>query len=527
VTSAENGGLTSHLSSDLFLSLQTRIDVPHEGREVIDIEGPFTGEVIGSIPQAISDDVLAAAERARLAQKHWEKVPPKRRAEVLLRFHDLLRKHVDEIVDVIQIEGGKARLDAWNEVLDVIGCSRYFAKMTPKVIRRHRHQGAMPLFTKTYEFRHAKGLIGFISPWNYPFTLSISDALGALVSGNAVLIKPDEKTPFSALFGAKLLEEAGFPRDLVQIVTGRGAPIGETILDQVDYIMFTGSTEVGRLIAEMAGRRLIGTAMELGGKNAAIILPDADLKRTVRDLAVGCFANGGQTCVSMERIYVHEDIREEFTNQFVDHAAEMSLSAAYDFSSEQSSLIDGAQLDKVHSHVEEAISQGAALLTGGKPRPDVGPYFYAPTVLTDVTDDMDMCRNETFGPVAAIYGFSGVDDAIEQANDSEYGLHFSVWTRDTDLGVEVAQRLETGSVTVNDGLIATWASHEAPMGGAKASGLGRRHGLEGILKFTEPQTVAVQRLVPAYRPFGGLPTERYTRLVEFLTGVFRRLPFYK
>jgi succinate-semialdehyde dehydrogenase/glutarate-semialdehyde dehydrogenase len=203
------------------------------------------------------------------------------------------------------------------------------------------------------------------------------------------------------------------------------------------------------------------------------------------------------------------------------------MTAAFDFSSELSSLIDQSQLDRVHAHVEDAVAKGAKLLTGGKPRPDVGPLFYAATVVTDVTEEMSMCRNETFGPVTAIYAYSDSSEAIGMANDSEFGLHFSIWTRDTNNALDIAARLEAGSVTVNDGLVASWGSHEAPMGGMKSSGLGRRHGLEGILKFTESQTVATQRLIPAYSPFAGISGQRYTRLIEVLTKVFKRLPFYK
>jgi len=516
-----------NVSEDTLDTLFAQIDVPIEDRESIDVISPFTGEVIGHVPQATDDDVSRAVAKAREAQRAWETVAPKTRAHTVLRFHDLLLEHVDEITDLIQWEGGKARMDAWKEVLDVVGCARYYAKMTPRVIREHRRQGAMPFFTRAYEYRHAKGVIGFVSPWNYPFTLTISDVLGALVSGNGVLIKPDEKTPFSALAGVRLLEEAGIPRDLVQVVTGRGAPIGERIVDEVDYIMFTGSTAVGRHLAELAGKRLIGASMELGGKNAALVLPDANLKKTVRDLAEGCFANGGQTCVSMERIYVHESIREEFMRRFARHADSMSIAATYDFGSHQSSLIDQKQLDAVHSHVEDAVAKGANLLAGGEPRPDIGPYFYSPTVLTDVVEDMDLCRNETFGPVVAIYGYEDLDKAIDHANDSEFGLHFSLWTKDTKTGLRHAQRLQAGSVTINDGLIATWASHDAPMGGTKASGLGRRHGLEGILKFTEPQAVAIQRVIPAFMPFGGIPARAYTKAVEALTRLFKVLPWFK
>lgn len=519
--------LSPHLTADFLGQLVSRADVPTVDRPLIEVVAPFDLTLIGTIHQGTDEDVRSAARRARAAQPAWEALGARKRAQTLLRFHDLLLRHVDELTDLIQLEGGKARLDAWKEVVDTVGCARFFANVTPRIMRPKRHQGAMPLFTKTYEYRHAKGLVGFISPWNYPFNLSISDALGALASGNAVLIKPDEKTPYSALFGARLLEEAGIPRDLVQILTGEGASIGRAIVDEVDYIMFTGSTEVGRRIAEMAGRRLIGCSMELGGKNAAIVLPDADMTRTVRELAAGSHANAGQTCVAMERVYVHESIRQEFTARFVEYAASMPMTTAFDFSGELSSLIDQTQVDRVHAHVEDAVAKGATLLTGGKPRPDVGPLFYAATVLTDVTEDMSVCREETFGPVTAIYGYTDILEAIEAANDSKLGLHFSLWTRDTTRALDIAGRLEAGSITVNDGLVASWGSHEAPMGGMKDSGLGRRHGLEGILKFTEPQTVAVQRLVPAYSPFGGISVDRFTRLIQFLTRVFRRLPFYK
>lgn len=527
MTTTAAGRLSPHLTADFLGLLASRADVPTVDRRLIEVVAPFDLTVIGTINQGTDEDVRSAARRARDAQPAWEALGARKRSQALLRFHDLLLRHVDELTDLIQLEGGKARLDAWKEVVDTVGCARFFANVTPRIMRPKRHQGAMPLFTKTYEYRHAKGLVGFISPWNYPFNLSISDALGALASGNAVLIKPDEKTPFSALFGARLLQEAGIPRDLVQIVTGEGASIGRAIVDEVDYIMFTGSTEVGRLLAEMAGRRLIGCSLELGGKNAAIVLPDADLDRTVRELAAGSYANAGQTCVAMERVLVHESIRDDFTRRFVEHSASVPMTAGFDFSSELSSLIDQAQLERVHAHVEDAVAKGATLLTGGKPRPDVGPLFYEATVLTDVNDDMFMCRGETFGPVTAIYGYTDVAQAVAAANDSEFGLHFSLWGRDTTRALEIARELEAGSVTVNDGLVASWGSHEAPMGGMKDSGLGRRHGLEGVLKFTESQTVAVQRLIPAYSPFAGVAPERYTRLIELLTRVFKRLPFYK
>ena len=451
--------LTPHLSATALHELEARTGQTGRGR--VEVVAPFTLEVIGRVPQATNDDVAEAAARARAAQPAWERRGAEDRARILLQFHDILLDRLDEVTDLIQLEGGKSRMDAWREVVDVIGVTRYIANVTPRATRRRRHQGAMPVFTKTYEYRHPKGLVGFISPWNYPFILAISDAIAALATGNAALIKPDEKTPFSALLGARLLEEAGVPGDVLQILTGAGAPIGEAIVDSVDYVMFTGSTEVGRSIAAMAGRRLIGCSMELGGKNAAIVLPDADMARTVRELASGSFANAGQTCVAMERIYVHESIRQEFARRLAEHSDTLPVTAGFDFSSEVSSMIDQAHLDRVHAHVEDAVANGATLLAGGKPRPDVGPLFYAPTVLTDVTEEMRLCREETFGPVTTIYGYTDIAEAVSRANDSEFGLHFSLWTRDTARALDVATRLEAGSVTVNDGLVASWG-HTRP-----------------------------------------------------------------
>jgi len=267
--------------------------------------------------------------------------------------------------------------------------------------------------------------------------------------------------------------------------------------------------------------------MELGGKNAALVLADADLDRTIPGISRSVFANGGQLCIAMERIYVDEAIRDEFTKRFVDHTRGLVMTAAYDFSSALSSMITRDHLDKVHDHVEDAVANGATLLTGGKPRPDVGPLFYEPTVLTDVDDTMELCRTETFGPVVTIYPFDDVASAVSAANDSELGLNFSVWTGDTRAGFDIAARLEAGTVGINDGYAAAWSSYDAPMGGMKASGHGRRHGADGLLKYTESQTIAVQRLGPAFAPVGGMGYPTYQRILGRAFKALKRVPFYK
>ncbi|MDP9494781.1 MAG: succinic semialdehyde dehydrogenase [Actinomycetota bacterium] len=519
--------VTPRVGAALLREFESRIDVPTTGREMIDVDSPFNLDVIGRIPQATPEDVVAAVDRARQAQPAWAAIGVKRRAAILLAFHDLLLNDVDTVVDVIQVEGGKVRAGAWEEVIDVAGTARYYANTAPELMRRRRRQGAMPLFTKTHEYRHPKGVCGFISPWNFPFNLSIGDALAALVAGNSVVIKPDEKTPFSLLAAVQLLDRAEVPGGVIQVVTGRGEICGPALIDAVDYVMFTGSSSVGSKVAEQAGRNLIGASMELGGKNAAIVLADADLRRTIPELARGTFGHAGQMCVHTERIYVERPILEDFTRRFVEHTENLEVSSSFEFGPLVSSLITRRHLEAVESHVEDALAKGANLLTGGKPRPDVGPLFYAPTILTDVDETMAMCRGETFGPVVAIYPVSSADEAVRLSNDSDLGLHFSIWSSDTRRAEAIATRLQAGSVAVNDGYVATWGSHDAPMGGFKGSGLGRRHGREGLLKFTDPQTVAVQRLIPAYAPALGLSYETYRRLVERLVALFRRLPFYK
>jgi len=519
--------VTPRVGAALLRELEALIDVPVTGRQMIDVDSPFTLDIIGRVPQATAEDVVAAVERARQAQPAWAALGVRRRAAILLRFHDLLLREVDTAVDIIQLEGGKVRAGAWEEVVDVAGTARYYANTAPRLTRRKRRRGAMPVFTKTREYRHPKGVCGFISPWNFPFNLSIGDALAALVAGNAVVLKPDEKTPFSLLAAVRLLDRAGVPTGVIQVVTGRGEICGPALIDAVDYVMFTGSTAVGSMVAEQAGRNLIGASMELGGKNAAIVLADADLDRTIPELARGTFGHAGQMCVHTERIYVERAILDEFTRRFVEHTENLETSAAFEFGPLVSSLITRQHLAAVESHVEDAVVKGANLLTGGKPRPDVGPLFYAPTILTDVDETMALCRGETFGPVVAIYPVSSAEEAVGLSNDSDLGLNFSVWSGDTRRAEAIAIRLHAGSVTINDGYVASWGSHDAPMGGFKRSGLGRRHGSEGLLKFTEPQTVAVQRLIPAYAPALGLSHETYRRLIERLVALFRRLPFYR
>jgi succinate-semialdehyde dehydrogenase/glutarate-semialdehyde dehydrogenase len=496
---------------------------PLAERAWTEVVAPATGELVGSVPRCGAEDVRAAVTRARRAQDAWAHRTFGERAAVFRRFHDLILERQEEVLDLLQLEAGKARKDAFEEVLDVSIVSSYYASNAERHLRPQRRQGAFPALTAAYELHQPLGVVGFIEPWNYPLTLAITDAIAALMAGNAAVLKPDQKTPFTALWGVELLAEAGLPDDLFLVVTGSGAELGRPLIEVVDYVCFTGSTAVGRQVASQAGERLIGCSLELGGKNALLVLADADLDQTVPGAARACFSNAGQLCISCERAYVHVDLYDEFRERFVEATRALRLGAALDYDSDVGSLVSEEQRDRVDAHVRDAVAKGARVLAGGRARPDLGPAFYEPTVLEGVTEDMDLFADETFGPVVALYRFESTNDAIERINASPYGLNASVWTRDLELGKRIAARLEVGTVNVNEAYAAAWASVDAPMGGFKASGLGRRHGAEGILKYTESQTVAVQRGLPIAAP-AGIAQGTYSSLMSAALKLLHKVP---
>ncbi|GIH75773.1 succinic semialdehyde dehydrogenase [Planobispora longispora] len=484
------------------------------------IIAPFTGETLAELPVSTAEDVRAAHARARAAQEAWAALPVRERVRPFLRLHDALLDRREEILDVVQWETGKARRHAFEEVLDVAGCTLYYARRAPGLLAPRRRAGIFPVATKVTEERHPKGVVALISPWNYPLSLGVTDIVPALLAGNAVVHKPDTQTALSTLWTIDLLVSLGMPREIWQVVLGEPAEIGDPLLDDADYVAFTGSTRGGRKIAEEAAKRLIGCSLELGGKNPMIVLDDADLDVAAQGALRACFTNAGQLCISIERLYVHDAVYDAFADKFVRQAKNMRLGSGLDWNVQMGSLTSQRQLDAVSAHVDDAVAKGARVLAGGRARPDLGPLFYEPTILADVDETMDLCREETFGPVVSIYRFSGEDEAVAKANDTVYGLNASVWTRDTARGRALARRIKAGTVNLNEGYGSAYASYDAPMGGMKSSGLGRRHGAEGLLKYTEVQNIAGQASWLGFEPVLGMTYDKYA---DTLAGLLKTM----
>jgi len=464
--------------------------------ETATIRAPFSGEALAELPLAGPADLDHAVEIARAARAEWSRVPVKARVEIFRSFRALLLDRHEEVLDVLQLETGKARRHAFEELADVAFVAAYYARGAGRLLKLRRRTGAIPGLTRTAEARHPRGVVGVIAPWNYPLALAVSDSLPAVLAGNAVIVKPDLQTTHTALAALELLLEAGLPAGVFQVVPGDGPGAGAGLVDRADYISFTGSTATGRVVAQRAGARLIGCSLELGGKNPMIVREDADLMKAVDGAVRGSFANAGQLCISSERIYVHQSVFEPFLRLFSTRTRALRLGAGLDYEAEMGSLTYEHQLRKVEHHVRDAVEKGAMLSAGGNARPDIGPLFYEPTVLSGVTPEMRLFSEETFGPVVSVYPFASDEEAISLANDSCYGLNASIWSGDVKMALRMARRIEAGAVNINESYSAAWGSVDAPMGGWKDSGTGRRHGAEGLLKFTESQTVAVQKGVP-------------------------------
>ena len=489
-----------------FLDADPAHDVCGTGEEY-QAHAPFTGEELFRFPVATAHDVERAVEYARVG------VGQGNRAAILLRLHDLVQDNEELILDLIQAENGKSRAHAYDELMDLYNCARFYAVNIRKAFGTERHPGALPVLTKTRTQHYPLGVVGLISPWNYPLSLGVGDVLAALSAGNAVVHKPDSQTTLTAILLRRLAIEAGLPEAAWQLVPGNGAEVGDALIPLVDGLSFTGSTQAGKSIAAQAAGRLIPTMLELGGKNPMLVLDDAPLKPTSQGAVRTAFSSSGQLCMSAERAYVHESIVEGFLKELTMALDQQVLGAAFSDAATIGSLTSQRQLDTIVAHVEDAVSKGATVVYGGKARPDLGPFFYEPTVLTGVTPEMDLYAAETFGPVLAVYPVHSDAEAIQRANDTNYGLSASVWSGNSRRAWKVASQLEAGMVNINEGFAAAYGSIAAPGGGVKDSGLNHRHGITGMRLWANERTVAEQRLHPL-APSEYISPERFRALVS-------------
>jgi len=426
--------------------------------------------------------VAAAVERARAAQPAWAELGVRARTAILRRFQRLLYQKKDEIARAITRENGKPQVEALvAEVVVVLDAARFLidnahAALKPEPVPH----GNLVMKTKSAHLvREPYGVIGIISPWNYPFSTPATEGLAALVAGNAVVVKPSEFTPLAALELASLLHEAGVPRNIFQVLVGEGSAGSALVEAPIDKVVFTGSVRTGKRVAETAAKKLLPTLLELGGKDPMLVLDDSDLDVVTSAAVWGAFMNAGQTCLSVERCYVHRSLYDKFLAAAVEKTGKLRVGNGMDPETDIGPMIHEQQLRIVEAHVADAVARGARLLCGGRRLPDLGANFYAPTVLADVTHEMLIMREETFGPVLPVMSFDSDDEAVRLANDSDFGLAASVWTSDRRRGEALARRIQAGTVMVND-VISCFGISEAPHGGVKSSGIGRAHGRLGL-----------------------------------------------
>lgn len=492
------------------------------GDEIRTTISPLSGADVATIPVSTEQDVLDAFAAARVAQENWARTPLRHRKKALLKLHDLILKNQAELLDLIQLESGKARSHAFDEVLHTALTGRYYGRKLSSILGPHRRSGVYPVITGIRQYQQPKGVVGLITPWNYPLSMALVDGLAAVAAGNAVVHKPDSQSPLTALAIVQLLQKAGFPKDLWQVVSGAGSVIGSVIIDNADYICFTGSTATGKRIAAQCSERLIGCSLELGGKNPMIVLPGANVAKAVEGTVNAAFSSAGQLCVSIERIYVHDSIYAEYRDALAERLSNLTFGANADWEVEMGTLVSPSQLATIEKHVADALDNGATLVSGGITRPDIAPWFHEPTVLEDVPETAICFAEETFGPLVSLYPYTIVGEAIEAANSTVYGLNASVWGP-VRRARKVAPKIKAGTVNINEGFAATFGSIGAPMGGMKESGTGRRQGAEGVLRFTETQSVGVQRVIPVGGP-SFLPQRTFASLLTFGLKFLRRTP---
>ncbi|MGI8731315.1 MAG: aldehyde dehydrogenase family protein [Solirubrobacteraceae bacterium] len=468
----------------------------------IAVENPATGEVIAHVADMSADHVAELARKGRAAQPGWQALGFDGRGRVLSDFRGWLMEKADRVVSTIVSETGKTHEDAnLIELMYSGGALSFWVKHAERFLAEESVPVSTLVVTgkKLITRYEPLGLVGIIGPWNYPMVNSFGDAIPALMAGNSVILKPSEITPLTSLLLAEGLQDCGVPDGVFQVATGRGET-GGALVDEVDMIMFTGSTATGKKVMVRAAETLTAVSLELGGKDPMIVLADADLERAANAAVHYSMLNGGQTCTSIERVYVEAPVYDDFVERVVDKVSAMRQGASTGpATAEIGAMTTAAQLEIVERHVADAVAKGARTLTGGRRAPGPG-RFHEPTVLVDVDHTMQAMTEETFGPTLPVMRVADSEEALRLANDSPYGLAAAIYTGDRERGKRLARRLQAGSVCVNDALL-NYMAVELPMGGWKASGMGSRHGAAGIRKYARQQSLLISRLHLKREPF--------------------------
>jgi acyl-CoA reductase-like NAD-dependent aldehyde dehydrogenase len=457
---------------------------------------PATGEEIGRAPLTIPEEVARAVGRAREAQRNWALRSFRERSRLVMNARRIILQELEEIALLISRETGKPISEAIAmELAPTLDLMQYFARKTASLLSPRRIGiGQYALMGRSsYEIYRPLGVVGVISPWNFPWATPLDEVVMGLMAGDAVVVKPSELTPLTGLKIKEVFDRAGLDDGVLQVVTGDGSTGAALVGAGVDKIMFTGSVATGKRVAEAAAKYLTPVVLELGGKDPMIVLDDANIQNAARGAVWGAFANSGQACASVERCYVHESIAEQFVRAVVTETQRLRQNIGTEQTADVGSMTSEHQLRLVERHVDAALDKGATALTGGHRLTNSPGPFFEPTVLINVDHEMEVMREETFGPVLPIMTFGTDDEAVRLANDSSYGLTASVWTGSIARGKRVAERIDAGTVMVNE-VLYTHGIAQTPWGGLKHSGLGRTHGRGGLLELVSARHIHVNRL---------------------------------
>jgi acyl-CoA reductase-like NAD-dependent aldehyde dehydrogenase len=496
------------------------LKLQNKNEEIISYN-PATGEEFGRVENTSAEDVKVAVENGRRAFQTWRKTSFAERRRFVMRAREIILAEMDEIARLISDESGKPIAEALSmEIAPVLDLMQFFAKKSEKLLKpRKVNIGLYATLGRTSKIVYQPlGVVGIIPAWNYPFSIPLGEIVMSLMAGNTVVLKPSELTPFIGLKISEIFEKAGLPENVVQVVTGAGATGAALVEAAPDKIMFTGSVATGKRIAESAAKNLTSVVLELGGKDPMVVFADANLELAAGAAVWGAFCNSGQSCSSVERLYVEESAVEELTRKIVEKTKQLKQGAGNDETTDIGAMSSQKQLEIVKDHVESFQQEGAKILTGGKSH----DLFFEPTVIANANNSMRAMQEETFGPTLPIATFRTEEEAIKLANDSEFGLTASVWTRDLKKGKRVAERIEAGTVCVNE-VLYTHGIGQTPWGGFKNSGNGRTHGIEGLMELVQPQHIHINKvaILPNawWMPYGANAIETFRGFAKyFATG---------